>query len=136
MNGGEALVMLVLFIASAGTIFGIWYLRSRENMALIDKGINPRQPHTSLPKPFGNLKYGMLLLGAGLGLTIAFLFDASMVHKMTTIQQGENTYTHTQTFEALYFSLVAVGGGLGLVISYVIERKAWERYNLTQQKEA
>ncbi|HTN46516.1 MAG TPA: DUF6249 domain-containing protein [Flavipsychrobacter sp.] len=132
MNGGEALVMLVLFICTAGTLFGIWYLRSRENMAMIDKGLNPRQPHSSLPKPFGNLKYGLLLLGGGLGLTIAFIVES--MHPLPERRFSDGTLLPAN-YEGFYFSLLAVGGGLGLVISYMVERKAWERYTNKLQKE-
>jgi len=126
MSGGEALVMMIFCLSTCLTIFGIWYLRNRENMALIDKGFNPRKDHLSLPRPYGNLKYGLLLLGAGLGLTLAFLLDNNIAHKTMVRLDGS---TYQREFETLYFSLIAVGGGLGLVVSYFIERNAWERFS-------
>lgn len=121
MSGGEALIPLITSVAFFVTLSGYIYYRSRENMALIDKGINPRQ-NKALPKPFGSLKYGLLLVGAGVGLAVAFLLDLNMKHK--TVQFGSSTIE--EGFEALYFAFIAIGGGVGLVISYVAERKAWE----------
>ena len=101
-------------------IFGIAYLRSRENMSMIEKGMNPRQIK-STPRPFISLKYGLLFIGVGLGLLIARLVDVNMSHSFTSqlgnMQDGDNP--------AIYFALVGIGGGAGLVISYAIEKKYW-----------
>lgn len=126
MSGGEALTLMLFCLSTCLTIFGIWYLRNRENMALIEKGFNPRQNHLTLPRPYGSIKYGLLILGAGAGLLIAFLLDINLPHKQISYGNGS---VREQEFEALYFALIAVGGGLGLVVSYFIERKAWERFS-------
>lgn len=112
MHGTEALVMTVMFAGGFAMIFGIFYLRTRENMAMIDKGMNPKR-HANLPAPFRSLKFGLLLAGAGLGLLIAYFIDQSI---------------HRPHEEApIYFSLLAIGGGLGLIGSYAMEKKEWER---------
>lgn len=90
-------------------VFGIIYLKTRENMAMIEKGINPK---TNRPAPFRSLKTGLLFLGAGLGLFIAYMIDRNL--------SGED-------HEAIYFSLLAIGGGLGLIGSYAVEKKEWMR---------
>ena len=118
MSGAEALVPMVICTTMFATIFGIYYMRSRENMAMIERGMNPRQGYYS-SKPYNNLKYGLLLCGAGLGLLIAFLLDSNMDHTRHTF----NGSTYEDDNPAIYFSLIAVGGGLGLVISYIAEKK-------------
>jgi hypothetical protein len=102
------LVPIVLFISMFACIFGVYYIRSRENMAMIEKGFNPRTGKTVL-QPFMSLKFGLLLTGAGLGLFIAYLLDMNVFHRMNT--------------DPLYPSLIGVGGGLGLIISYLVEKK-------------
>lgn len=112
MHGQEALVFTVMFAGGFAMIFGIVYLRTRENMAMIEKGMNPKR-HANLPAPFRSLKLGMLLAGAGLGLLIAYLIDHNTVNPHEPAP--------------IYFSLLAIGGGLGLIGSYAMEKKEWER---------
>jgi hypothetical protein len=92
-------------------IFGIFYLRTRENMAQIEKGMNPKQ-FANRPAPYRNLKNGLLFLGAGLGLLIAYVVDNSM----------DRSNVHDDN-AAIYFACIAIGGGLGLIASYAIEKK-------------
>jgi len=56
----------------------------------------------------------MLLIGAGLGLFLAYILDHTWFESMN---RDENN-------PAIYFSLIALFGGLGLFISFLIERKA------------
>ena len=58
----ESIVPMVVMTGMFAMIFGIVYLKSRENLALIEKGMNPKQNKAS-PKPFLNLKWGLLLIG-------------------------------------------------------------------------
>ena len=109
MSGEEILVPITLFAGGFAMIFGIVYLKTRENMAMIEKGMNPKQ-YANRPAPFRSLKTGLLFLGAGLGMFIAYLIDHNM--------SGED-------HEAVYFALIAIGGGLGLIGSYAIEKKEW-----------
>ena len=111
MQGPEVLVPITIFAGGFAMIFGIVYLRTRESMAMIEKGMNPRR-NANLPAPFRSLKAGLLLLGAGLGLLVAFLVARNI--------GGRDV-------EAIYFSLIAIGGGLGLVSSYAMEKKEWDR---------
>lgn len=112
MQGPEVLVPITIFAGGFAMIFGIFYLKTRENLAMVEKGMNPKQ-QTNRPAPFKSLKLGLLLLGAGLGLLIAFIIDYNM-------------FDHTRQNDsapAIYFALIAIGGGLGLVASYAVERK-------------
>ena len=103
------LIPILISLGGFAMIFGIIYLKTRENMAMIEKGMNPKQ-YANRPAPYRSLKMGLLLMGAGLGLFIAYLVDYNM---------GSNEP------EAIYFSLIAIGGGVGLVGSYLIEKKEW-----------
>jgi len=122
MHSDELFVTLVILSLFA-LVFGIFYIRNRENMALIERGINPRIQQKALPRPFGNLKYGLLILGAGLGLLAAFALDISITHPSRTV----GDYTYPEDYPQIYFALIAIGGGLGLVLSYMIERKYYDK---------
>ncbi|HEY1112774.1 MAG TPA: DUF6249 domain-containing protein [Chitinophagaceae bacterium] len=111
MNGAELLVPILVPLGAFAMVFGIIYLKTRENMAMIEKGMNPKA-HANRPAPYRSLKTGLLFLGAGLGLFIAYMIDRNL--------SGEDN-------EAIYFSLLAIGGGLGLVGSYAVEKKEWLR---------
>jgi len=105
----EFLVPIVLFICTFAMIFGIRYLINKERMALIERGINPKDGQ-SAPKPFLSLKFGLLLVGLGLGLLVSLF---------TVIKTG----MREEDAAALYFGCLSIGGGLGLICSYVIEKK-------------
>jgi hypothetical protein len=100
-------VPILISLGAFAMIFGIGYLRTRENMAMIEKGMNPKQ-FANRPAPYRSLKTGLLLLGVGIGLFLAYIIDRNM--------PGEDN-------EAIYFALVAIGGGLGLIASYAVEKK-------------
>jgi hypothetical protein len=120
MSGPETLVPIVLFTTMFAMVFGIVYIKSRENMAMIERGMNPRV-NNSGPRPFLYLKYGLLLIGAGIGLFLAYFIDSAYPHKVYT-PEGHVYYSDNP---AVYFALIGIGGGLGLVISFFIEKKYW-----------
>jgi hypothetical protein len=105
MHSIEALVPIFMSLGAFAMVFGVVYLRTRENMALIEKGKDPRAA-----RPYRSLKTGLLFLGAGIGLFFAYFIDRNL--------PGEHANV------AIYFSLIAIGGGLGLLGSYYIEKKA------------
>ncbi len=109
MQGAEVLIPILIPLSGCALIFGIVYLRSRENMAMIEKGMNPKQ-YANRPAPYRTLKNGLLFLGAGLGLFLAYMMDEYVL-----FERGENP--------AIYFALIAIGGGLGLISSYRVEKK-------------
>ena len=74
----------------------------------------------------------MLLIGAGLGLFLAYLMDTQMLR---------NDGYGPDHNVPVYFSLIAIGGGLGLFASYRMEKKwddenrhLWDEQN-TRQKD-
>ncbi len=76
----EAIVPMVVCTTMFAMIFGISYLKSRENMALIERGMNPKQ-RLGRPRLYSNLKWGLLLIGCGTGLILAYILDRSLPEK-------------------------------------------------------
>ncbi len=104
------LVPIMICLGAFAMIFGITYLRSRENLAMIEKNMNPKE-FANRPAPFRSLKLGLLLLGAGIGLLAAYIIDINLSRRHDAAP--------------IYFSLLAIGGGLGLISSYAVEKKEW-----------
>ncbi len=115
------LVAITFFIGAFAMIFGIRHLSNKEKMAMIERGIDPGL-QKSTPKPFLSLKFGLLLVGLGIGLIVA-LFSVRGVFgsEMTDGEGGQAV--------AIYFGCIGIFGGLGLITSYFVEKK-W----LDQQK--
>ncbi|MDB5129039.1 DUF6249 domain-containing protein [Mucilaginibacter sp.] len=107
-----ALVPILIPLGFFAMIFGIFYIRNRERMAMIERGMDPR---LNLPQPHTNLRWGLLLIGCGLGLLLAYITDVTLMHR-----EGEDN-------PAIYFSLIAIFGGLGLFISYWVDMKYLEK---------
>ncbi len=133
----ESLVPIFIMLGLFTLVFGVVYIRSRENMALIDRGINPRNENPR-PRYFANLRYGLLLLGSGIGLLLAYIIDVLVMgHKriMTHgIDAGNVHWTDVNDTREpiIYFALIIIGGGLGLYLSYKAERREWERRQVQQ----
>jgi hypothetical protein len=106
-------------------IFGIIYLNKRERMAMIERGMDPRR-YKPQSAPFQNLKWGLLMIGAGLGLFLAFVFDVTIFRHINSDFNDDNP--------SIYFALIAIFGGLGLFLSYIIEKKDIDK-NRSEQVE-
>ena len=74
MDGAEVLIPLTMFAGGFAMIFGIYYLKTRQNLAMIEKNMNPKE-FANRPAPYKNLKWALLLIGAGVGLFLAYLLD-------------------------------------------------------------
>lgn len=105
MHGGEMLIPILVPLGFFAMIFGIVYMKTKENLAILEKGKDPRSP-----RPYRNLKWGLLLVGSGVGLLLAYILDRAVFHSI-----DDNP--------SVYMSLIGIGGGLGLVLSYRIEKK-------------
>jgi hypothetical protein len=118
MSGAEALVPLTMFAGGFAMIFGIYYLKTRQNLAMIEKGMNPKQ-FANRPAPYKNLKWSLLLIGAGAGLFLAYFLDNYVVPVSDHFRDHDRNVP-------IYFALIAIGGGLGLFGSYKMEKKWWD----------
>lgn len=121
MHGGEVLIPIVMFAGFFAMVFGIVYLRTRQNLAMIEKGMNPKE-FADRPAPYKNLKWALLLIGAGIGLFLAYLLD-------NYVLLASNNDIHRYNGDRnvpIYFALIAIGGGLGLFGSYKIEKKWYD----------
>lgn len=113
--GGKELIPIVLFTGSFALVFGIRYLINKEKMAMIERGVDPGLSKAT-PKPFISLKFGLLMVGLGLGLLVAlFTTRGIFSEKITSAEEGQVV--------AIYFGSVFIFGGLGLITSYIIEKK-------------
>jgi len=128
MHGAEVLIPIIMFAGGFAMIFGIVYLRTRQNLAMIDKGMNPKE-FANRPAPYKNLKWALLLIGAGVGLFLAYFLDQYVLsNSYEVVRNGVKYYEHGHgDNEAIYFSLIAIGGGLGLFGSYRIEKTWWDK---------
>ena len=113
MNGPQILIPITLFICFFAMVFSLRYFSNRERMAMIQNGMDPGLQKAQ-PQPYAVLKWGLLLMGAGVGLFLAYLLD-NTVFNFSNGDHDDNV--------AVYFSLIGIFGGLGLFISYLIEKK-------------
>lgn len=134
MSPEEIVIPIVAMTSICTTLFGLYYLRNKENMALIEKGMNPRTSSPEEPRRFSALKYGLMFAGGGLGLATAFLLERALAK---TYQRESPFYgdgpvqfrmeTFTEEFPQIYFALIILGAGIGLVSAYLIMRKDMKR---------
>jgi hypothetical protein len=108
MHDGELILIPILIsLGFFAMVFGIVYMKSRENLSMIEKGLNPKE-YANRPAPYRNLKWGLLLIGSGAGLMLAYFVTQYILHVDDP---------------ALWFAFIGIGGGLGLFGSYKIEKK-------------
>lgn len=96
-------------VITLGAFIMVVYLRKYKNierMAMIDKGLSPDLFREAETAAGGPLRWGLLLIGSGLGLLMGYWLDYSF-----------------DMAEVAYFSMLLIFGGAGLAIAYVIESK-------------
>ncbi len=118
--------LIITSVSICAVIFGSRYMRAKENLAMIEKGLDPKmKPERPRPAPFRSLKMGLLLVGAGLGLFAAYLLDNTLLyqvgHFVDKWEDGRSRASGANV--SIYFALIAIGGGLGLITSYRIEKR-------------
>jgi uncharacterized membrane protein YfcA len=114
----KELIPITLFLGAFLMVFGIRYFSNKEKMAMIERGIDPGigRPQQAAPKPFLSLKFGLLLVGLGLGILFALFI----------VMQND---IHPTEATAVYFGFISIFGGLGLIISYIIEKNWLDKQN-------
>lgn len=116
------LIPILVSLGLFSLIFGIVYMVKKENLAMIEKGMNPKIRENRLPMPYRNLKWGLLLLGSGIGLFLAYILDNFVFYHLS--RPGVD---FDASITAVYFALIAIGGGIGLIYTYRIEKKAMDK---------
>jgi hypothetical protein len=108
----DILIPLVVFAAIFGVVYVIVSARNRERMAMIEKGVSPKDFMTERrPNSYGIVKWALLLAGIGFGL-----FVGSLLETYTSIQE-----------EPAYFASALFFGGVGLFIAFLIAKNAEEK---------
>ena len=104
-----AFIPIILGLGAFLMVFGIRYMENKENLALIEKGMEPkrRRRHSD---PSRTLKNSLMFIGAGLGLLLALI-----ISNAAQLQEGERA--------GVFFALIAIFGGLGMFSAYMYERK-------------
>jgi phosphotransferase system glucose/maltose/N-acetylglucosamine-specific IIC component len=108
----QVVALLIPITVSLGVflmIFGLRYLENKENMALIERGIQPSKRRSQY-NPSQTLKNALLFIGAGLGLLLAIVITQ-------TFRMSDDSSA------GVFFALIAIFGGLGLLGAYLYERK-------------
>ncbi|HLK30481.1 MAG TPA: DUF6249 domain-containing protein [Puia sp.] len=102
-----ALIPISICLGFFAMVFGIVYMHKRQNLAMIEKNMDPRiKEHR--PTTYQNLKWGLLLVGSGIGLALAYIVTQ---------------YVLRTDDPALWFAFIAIGGGIGLILSHRVEKK-------------
>ena len=83
------LVAIVMLVGLFTLIFGIRYLVNKEKMAMIERGFDPGTPQKSTPKPFISLKFGLLMVGLGLGLIVALFITRGVFGENLNAETGQ-----------------------------------------------
>lgn len=109
---GIGLSFMVLYI-----IFYAVKVKSKEKMALIEKGMDPSLASRKAPRGTGHnpshLKTGLFFVGLALGILVGYVL-----------------YISTQMYEWVAFpSMILLFGGLALVSHHVIQRQGNEIVN-------
>ncbi len=73
----EILVPIAIFAAIFGIVYVVVTSRNRERMAMIEKGVDPKDFLTK-PKTNNNgiIKWALLLVGVGIGLFLGSILEA------------------------------------------------------------
>lgn len=90
-------------------VWGIRYLENKENMAMIERGMEPQRKRRQAD-PSRTLKNSLMFIGAGLGLLLALF-----ISRASGLEEGERA--------GVFFALIAIFGGLGMLGAYLYERK-------------
>jgi hypothetical protein len=99
---------IIISLSFFAMIFGIVFLfiRKKERLALIAKGIDA-SIFDSRKKEISALKWGLLLVGIGVGILLGKLLVV-----FTTLDE-----------EPAFFSMITLFGGIGLIVFHQIARR-------------
>ncbi len=103
-----ALIVLTAVILIIGLSYIMITTRHKEKMALLDKGLDPKE-YLNDRYASNILKAGMLLLGIGIGFLTAFSFDEFIM------PNNENP--------AIYPGMILIFGGVSQILFYKTYKK-------------
>ncbi|MCF8338772.1 MAG: hypothetical protein K9I74_12415, partial [Bacteroidales bacterium] len=111
------LILAVIF----GAIVAIVYLqvRRKERMALLQTNKDASVFKTREKKESASLKYGLLLIGVGLGILLANIFVS-----MGVLSE-----------DVAYFSMVFLFGGIALILDFFLQKKNMKKSEETEEIE-
>ena len=77
-------------------------------------------------KRFSGLRSGLLCIGIGIGLIIAWTLTVTLYPRIGSYREsfGSDFHTFKNMFNIIYLAAPAVFGGIGLITSYLIEQKS------------
>ncbi len=115
------MIPIVAIVGGISLAFGSLYLRNRERMEMISRGMDiSKLNDMGMPKRRRSpLRSGLVVLGAGIGLLLAYVLCNNVI---VDKYPGDD---HT----VIYFGFVATFVGLGLVLSHLLEKKEPEETN-------
>lgn len=102
------IIPLIAIIGGSIMVIFLRYFQNVERMSMIEKGLNPFENQSGRRNrisPDNTLRFGLLLVGAGLGLLIGTLIEP---------------YNDS---EGIQIALIMIFGGAGLLLSYTIQMK-------------
>jgi hypothetical protein len=105
MDRAVMTIAVLVPISMFALIFGIFYLRSREKMGMIERGMDPNAGTKPLNANY-MLRLGLIVIGTGLGFLLSVIINR-----------------FDDELGALYPALMAIFGGSGAILAYVIEKK-------------
>jgi hypothetical protein len=102
------LVPMTCFAMIFGIVYVIVTARNRERLSLIEKGADPKLfESVKRTSTGGILKWGLLLVGIGLGIFFATLLVQA------GLEEG-----------AAYPAMICIFGGAGLLVAYKMDQKS------------
>ena len=125
------MVVSVAFFFFTYKIFDL-FVRRKERIAMIEKlseGFNFHGLGDKMSLPFfrtessgsWTIRIGLLLVGVGLGVTIASIVD--MVAVPPPALESNQYHDFRDDISVLYLACASIFGGIGLVLAYFIERR-------------
>ncbi len=127
---GDFVAVLICAIIAFG-IYKLFelFVRRKERMAIIERmmdngggsplngslNVDLRMNSSNL---FTSLRFGLLLLGVGLGLFIVGLLHLNYIPELN----GDERWIYKEAFAFLYFASPITFGGVGLLVAYMVEK--------------
>jgi hypothetical protein len=100
----DIFVPIGFFLCLFAILYVYWSTRTKERLALIEKGVDA-QIFKSAPSKYALLKWGIVLIGAAIGVIAGYGLSLLMDQHVA------------------YFAMIFLFGGIGLITAYLITKK-------------